>query len=83
MTSVKILGVGCSRCRTLESIVRHLVSKHNLQAEVIKVEDIQEMMGYGIMMTPGLVINEKLKSSGIIPKEDQLLKWLKEDENVK
>ncbi len=83
MTSVKILGVGCSKCRTLESIVRRLVSKHNLQAEVIKVEDIQEMMVYGIMMTPGLVINEKLKSSGIIPKEDQLLRWLKEDENVK
>ena len=37
------------------------------------------MMGFGIMMTPGIVINEKLKSSGIIPKEDQLLKWLKEN----
>ena len=79
MTSVKILGVGCSKCRALEAKVRDLISKNNLQAEVIKVEDIQEMMGYGIMMTPGLVINEKLKSSGIIPKEDQLLKWLKEN----
>ena len=78
MISVKILGVGCSKCRTLEARVRDLISKNSLQAEVIKVEDIQEMMGYGIMMTPGLVINEKLKSSGIIPKEDQLLKWLKE-----
>ncbi len=79
MTSVKILGVGCSKCRTLEAKVRDLISKNNFQAEVIKVEDIQEMMGYGIMMTPGLVINEKLKCSGIIPKEDQLLKWLKEN----
>ena len=79
MTAVKILGVGCSKCRTLEAKVRDLISKNNLHAEVIKVEDIQEMMGYGIMMTPGLVINEKLKSSGIIPKEDQLLKWLKEN----
>lgn len=79
MTSVKIFGIGCSRCRTLESIIRHLISQHSLQAEVIKVEDMQEMMGYGIMMTPGLVINEKLKSSGIIPKEDQLLNWLKEN----
>ena len=79
MTSVKILGVGCSKCRTLEAKVRNLITNNNLQVEVIKVEDIQEMMGYGIMMTPGLVINEKLKSSGIIPKEDQLLKWLKEN----
>ncbi len=79
MTSVKILGVGCSKCRTLEAKVRNLITNNNLQVEVIKVEDIQEMMGYGIMMTPGLVINEKLKSSGIIPKEDQLLEWLKEN----
>ncbi len=79
MTSVKILGTGCSKCRSLEAKVRDLISKNNLEAEVIKVEDIQEMMGYGIMMTPGLVINEKLKSSGIIPKDDQLLNWLKEN----
>ena len=79
MVSVKILGVGCSKCRTLEARVRDLISKNNIQAEVIKVEDIQEMMSYGIMMTPGIVINKKLKSSGIIPKEDQLLKWLKEN----
>lgn len=79
MTSVKILGVGCSKCRTLEAKVRDLVAKNDLEAEVIKVEDFQEMMGYGIMMTPGLVINEKLKSTGIIPKEEQLLKWLREN----
>ena len=79
MTSIKILGVGCSKCRALEGKIRDLISKNNLQAEVIKVEEIQEMMSYGIMMTPGLVINEKLKSSGIIPKEDQLLIWLKEN----
>ena len=77
MISVKILGIGCSRCRTLEARVRELIIKNNIQAEVTKVEDIQEMMGYRIMMTPGLVINEKLKSSGIVPKEDLLLKWLK------
>ncbi len=79
MTSVKILGVGCSKCRALETKVRDLVAKNNLDAEVIKVVDIQEIMGYGIMMTPGLVINEKLKSTGIVPKEEQLLKWLMEN----
>ncbi len=68
MISEKILGVGCSKCKTLEAKVRDLISKNNLQAEVIKVEDIQEMMGYGIMITPGLVINEQLKSSGLFLK---------------
>jgi small redox-active disulfide protein 2 len=78
MISIKILGAGCSKCRTLEAKVRDLVSKNNIQAEVSKVEDIQEMIGYGIMMTPGLVINEKVKSYGIIPKDEQIITWLKE-----
>ncbi|MFN3873281.1 MAG: thioredoxin family protein [Ignavibacterium sp.] len=78
MISVKILGPGCSKCRTLEAKVKDIVNKNNIAAEVSKVEDINEMMNYGIMMTPGLVINEKVKSFGIIPKDDQILKWLKE-----
>ena len=77
MLSVKILGPGCSKCRTLEAKVRNLVTAHSIQADVTKVEDIQEMMNYGIMMTPALVVNEKVKSFGIIPKDDQILNWLK------
>ncbi len=78
MLSVKILGPGCSKCRTLEAKVRDLISKHNIQAEITKVEDIQEMIGYGIMMTPTLVVNEKVKSYGTIPKDEQIISWLKE-----
>jgi small redox-active disulfide protein 2 len=76
---IKILGVGCSRCRKLESIVRELVSQNNIDAVIEKVSDVQEMMNYGILATPGLVINEKLKSSGIIPKNEQILNWMKEE----
>ena len=76
MISIKILGAGCSKCRTLEAKVRDLVSKNNIVAEISKVEDIQEMVDYGIMMTPGLVINEKVKSYGIIPKDEQIIQWL-------
>jgi small redox-active disulfide protein 2 len=82
MLSVKILGTGCSKCKTLEARVRDIVAKNDVQAEVTKVEDIQEMMGYGIMMTPGLVINEKVKSYGTIPKDEQILTWLKEGQNL-
>ena len=78
MISVKVLGTGCSKCRTLEARVRDVVAKNNLPAEVTKVEDIQEMISYGIMTTPALVINEKVKSFGVIPKDDQILSWLKE-----
>ena len=81
MISVKVLGTGCSKCRTLEARVRDVVAKNNLPAEVTKVEDIQEMISYGIMTTPALVINEKVKSYGIIPKEEQILTWLNEGIN--
>ena len=64
--------------RTLEAKVRDLVAVNNIDATVEKVTDIQEMVNYGIMMTPGLIINEKVKSFGIIPKDDQLISWLKE-----
>ncbi|MDZ7763730.1 MAG: thioredoxin family protein [Melioribacteraceae bacterium] len=73
---VKILGPGCSKCRTLEARVKDIVEKNNIQAEVQKVEDIDEMLSYGIMMTPGLVVDEQVKSFGTIPKEEQILKWL-------
>ena len=78
MISVKILGTGCKKCQTLEAKVRDLVAVNNIDAAVEKVTDIKEMVNYGIMMTPGLIINEKVKSFGIIPKDDQLISWLKE-----
>jgi len=77
--NIKILGVGCSRCKKLEQQVRDLVAKNNINTEIEKVSEIQDMIKYGIMSTPGLVINEKLKSSGIIPKDEQILNWIKEE----
>lgn len=74
---IKILGTSCSKCKRLESKLRELVEVNNIDANVTKVTEIDEMLNYGIMMTPGLVINEEVKSVGIVPKDDQLLKWLK------
>lgn len=79
MISIKILGSGCKKCQTLEAKVRDLIAANNIHATVEKVSDINEMMNYSIMMTPGLVINEQVKSFGIIPKDDQILRWLKEN----
>ncbi len=76
MISVKILGTGCKKCQTLELKVRDLIAANNINATVGKVTDINEMMEYGIMMTPGLVVNEKVVSTGIIPKDDQIIKWI-------
>lgn len=75
---VQVLGVGCSKCKTLEEKVRQLVATHQLHVDVEKVTDFKEIMKYGIMSTPGLVINGVVKSVGTVPKDSQLLQWLKE-----
>ncbi len=77
---IKILGSGCKKCLTLENKVREMLRQNNINAEVEKVTQISEIVKYAIMMTPGLVINEKVKSYGVIPKDDQLLNWLKGNE---
>lgn len=77
MISVKILGTGCKKCQTLEQKVKDVISLNNVDATLEKVTDINDMMSYGIMMTPGLVVNEKVVSTGIIPKDEQILNWLR------
>jgi len=76
---IKILGTGCARCKNLEETVKKVAGANNIEADFEKVTEIPEIMKYGIMATPGLVINEKVICSGIIPKEEQILKWLKEN----
>ncbi len=73
---VQILGSGCAKCKTLEQKVRSLNDKHRLNLEIEKVTDLQEIMKFGILATPGLVIDGAVKSSGSIPKDEQLLSWL-------
>ncbi|OGU33152.1 MAG: glutaredoxin [Ignavibacteria bacterium GWA2_35_9] len=76
--TIKVLGTGCKKCLTLEAKVKELVQQNNIDASVEKVTDLNAIMSYGIMMTPALVVNEKVKSFGVIPKDDQILSWLKE-----
>ena len=74
---VQVLGVGCAKCKTLEERIRTLVSIHRLDVEVEKVTDLQAIMKYGVMTTPGLVIDGVVKSAGAIPNDEQLLLWMK------
>ena len=61
---IKVLGSGCAKCKTLATIASKSIEELGLDATVEKVTDIQDIMGYGVMMTPALVIDEKLISSG-------------------
>lgn len=77
MLNIKILGSGCANCKRLEAITRKVAGELGLEANFEKVTDISEIMKWPILSTPGLVVNEKLVSSGRIPSEKEIAEWLK------
>jgi small redox-active disulfide protein 2 len=76
MTTVKILGTGCANCRKLESIAREAAASAGIDAEFTKVTDIDAILAYDVLSTPGLVINDKVVSSGRIPSQAEIRQWL-------
>jgi small redox-active disulfide protein 2 len=75
--NVRILGTGCSKCKALERKIRLLDITHQLNLDIEKVTDLREIMSYGILATPGLVIDGVVKSAGSVPNDEKLLTWLK------
>lgn len=65
--NIKILGTGCSKCKTLEKLTHDAVIEMGLSADIEKVEDIMKIMKYGVMSTPALVVDEKIILSGRVP----------------
>lgn len=76
MLIIKILGSGCANCKRVEQIARRVVEEMSLEAEIIKVTDYKDIMAYNIFSTPGLVINEKVVSTGRIPTPAEVTAWL-------
>jgi small redox-active disulfide protein 2 len=73
---IEILGTGCQRCKNLEANVRIALEKTGKKAEIVKVADIQDILSYGIMGTPALVINGKIMAQGRVPSVDEIVKML-------
>ncbi|MFH2145174.1 MAG: thioredoxin family protein [Candidatus Omnitrophota bacterium] len=73
---IEILGMGCPKCRLLYENAQAAVRAAGIEAEVIKVEDMDKITGYGVMMTPALVIDGRVKSSGKVPSSQEIRKWL-------
>lgn len=80
MLTIKVLGPGCANCKKLESLAQQAVQMAGVQAEITKVTDYAEIMVYDILSTPGLVINEKVVSSGRIPDQAEVVTWLADAE---
>ena len=74
---IKILGGGCSRCERLEKLAREAAGELGVEAAFTKVKEIDEIMAYKIMNTPALVINEEVKSSGRIPRKEEIAEWIR------
>lgn len=73
---IKVLGPGCANCQTLQKRIEEAIQKAGLTATVTKVTDYDEMLSYGILRTPGLVIDGKLVLSGRVPSVDEIVKLL-------
>ena len=76
MLTLKILGSGCANCRKLEAVAREAATAAGVQAEFVKVTDMKAIMAYDLMSTPGLVVNDKLVSSGRIPTQAEVRQWM-------
>ena len=76
--NVKILGPGCANCKRVEALVREVAAARHLQPEIEKITDFRAIMAYGILHTPGLVIDGEVKASGRIPVRAEIAGWLQQ-----
>lgn len=74
---ITIVGTGCTKCKKLEEIVREVVGEQGLEASISKMTDIKEIAQTGILMTPGLIIDGKVKVAGKLPSKAEVEKILK------
>jgi len=75
---IKVLGTGCPKCRRLEQIAREALAEAGVEAVIDHVTEMDQIMSYDILSTPGLVINKEVKSSGRLPSKEQIVAWIKE-----
>ena len=73
---IEILGSGCAKCKSVEKLVRDIVEELGIQADIVKVEDLQEIINRGIIMTPAVFIDGEAKIVGRVPTADELKKLL-------
>lgn len=73
---IEILGTGCPKCKMLYENAKKAAEQAGIQAEVTKVEDMDKITNYGVMMTPALVINGEVKTAGKVPSAEEIKQWL-------
>lgn len=76
---IEILGPGCPKCKSLITIVERVVKETGVPAEIVKIDDIAEIVKRGVLSTPGLAINGEMKSIGRIPFAAEIEKWIRKE----
>jgi len=76
MKQIKVLGTGCAKCNLLADTVKKVADASGIDYELEKVSDINEILKYGVMMTPGLVVDGEVKASGRVPKDEEIKEML-------
>ena len=76
MKNIKILGTGCTNCKTTYKLIEEAAKAAGVEVELEKVEDMPQIMSYGIMSTPGVVVDGKVVHSGGVPSKESIEAWL-------
>jgi len=77
MKNIKILGSGCANCKTTYKLIQEVAAEQGVDVELEKIEDIGQIMSYGVMSTPGVVIDNTVVHAGGIPDRNSIQEWLK------
>lgn len=75
---IEILGTGCSKCKKTKEVIEKVLKETGVEAEVVKVEDFETILNYGVMVTPAVVIDGEVKLVGKVPDEKDIRKWITE-----
>lgn len=76
MKNIKVLGAGCANCKTTLKLIEEAAKEKGVEIQLEKVEQLQDIMSYGVMSTPGVVIDGKVVHAGGIPGRDKIAQWL-------
>ena len=73
---IKVLGTGCANCKATIALIEQIAAARGVTVKLEKVEELRDIMGYGVMSTPGVVINGKVVHAGGVPSRDKIEQWL-------
>ena len=79
---IKVLGGGCPKCKRLEELAREAAGDLGIEATFTKVKDMDAIMAYDVMSTPALVLDEQVKSSGRIPRKEEIAEWIRAGQSL-